>query len=160
MRISHAAMQDLDALAQVEAQCFPPAEAASRAALAGRLAAYPEHFWLLWDGPTLVGFVNGMTTDCPDLEDRMYADAALHDEGGRWQMIFGVDTIPAYRRRGCAGLLLRQAIADARSQGRAGLVLTCKEALVHYYAGFGFVQEGLSASSHGGAVWYQMRLRF
>ena len=51
-------------------------------------------------------------------------------------------------------------IADARAQGRKGLVLTCKEALVHYYAKFGFVNEGVSGSTHGGVVWYQMRLKF
>ena len=61
-------------------------------------------------------------------------------------------------RQGYAGQLLQQAIADARAQGRKGLVLTCKEALVHYYAKFGFVNEGVSGSTHGGVVWYQMRL--
>ena len=67
---------------------------------------------------------------------------------------------PACRRQGYAGQLLQQAIADARAQGRKGLVLTCKEALVHYYAKFGFVNEGVSGSTHGGVVWYQMRLKF
>ena len=56
--------------------------------------------------------------------------------------------------------LLNRAIADAKAQGRKGLVLTCKDRLVHYYAKFGFVSEGMSDSSHGGAVWYQMRLTF
>jgi hypothetical protein len=31
---------------------------------------------------------------------------------------------------------------------------------VHYYAKFGFVNEGVSGSTHGGVVWYQMRLKF
>ena len=75
-------------------------------------------------------------------------------------MIFGVNTIPAYRRRGCAAQLLNRAIEDARAQGRKGLVLTCKDKLVHYYAKFGFVSEGISNSAHGGVVWYQMRLTF
>jgi hypothetical protein len=51
-------------------------------------------------------------------------------------------------------------IADAREQGRNGCVLTCKEALLHYYAAFGFVNEGVSESVHGGVVWYEMRLTF
>ena len=29
---------------------------------------------------------------------------------------------------------------------------------MHYYAKFGFVNEGVSGSTHGGVVWYQMRL--
>ena len=161
MRIRTAVPADLAAVTAVEAACFPPAEAASEADFAARLSAYPNHFWLLEeeDG-TLVSFVDGMVTDEPYLRDEMYEDASLHREDGAWQMIFGVNTLPAYRRRGCAGQLLRRAIADARAQGRRGCVLTCKEALVHYYETFGFVSEGRSQSTHGGAVWYDMRLTF
>ena len=161
MRIRTAVPADLAAVTAVEAACFPPAEAATEADFAARLAAYPDHFWLLEDEDgTLVSFVDGMVTDEPHLRDEMYENAALHDERGAWQMIFGVNTLPAYRRRGCAGQLLRRAVDDARAQGRKGCVLTCKEALVHYYETFGFVSEGRSPSAHGGAVWYEMRLTF
>lgn len=160
MEIRKGTLKDLEAIAAVEAACFPAAEAATAEEFAGRLQQYGDHFWLLWEGERLLAFVDGFCTDWPDLTDEMYADASLHRENGAWQMIFGVNTIPACRRQGYAGQLLQQAIADARAQGRKGLVLTCKEALVHYYAKFGFVSEGISGSTHGGVVWYQMRLKF
>ena len=160
MHIRTAAMKDLAALTAIEAACFPAAEAATETDFAKRLAVYPDHFWLLEDGDTMVGFVNGMATDLPDLCDEMYEDAHMHDPKGAWQMIFGVDTIPAYRRRGCAEMVLNRVIEDTRKAGRKGLVLTCKDRLVHYYAKFGFVSEGVSGSTHGGVVWYQMRLTF
>lgn len=160
MEIRKGTLKDLEAIAAVEAACFPAAEAATAEEFAGRLQQYGDHFWLLWEGERLLAFVDGFCTDQPDLTDEMYADASLHRENGAWQMIFGVNTIPACRRQGYAGQLLQQAIADARAQGRKGLVLTCKEALVHYYAKFGFVNEGVSGSTHGGVVWYQMRLKF
>lgn len=160
MKIRHATLEDLDILDKVEQECFPPAEAASSKALEGRLKVYPDHFWLLEDEGQLVSFVNGMVTDLPDLCDEMFDDPNLHQKDGGWQMIFGVNTIPAYRKRGCAGKVLERVIADAKAQGRKGLVLTCKDRLVHYYAKFGFVSEGVSQSEHGGAVWYQMRLTF
>ncbi|MBO4297429.1 MAG: GNAT family N-acetyltransferase [Clostridia bacterium] len=161
MEIRHAAPEDLDAVTAVEAACFPAAEAATREAFSARIARYGDHFWLLKDGGALVAFVDGMVTDEPDLRDAMFEDAALHDENGAWQMIFGVNTVPERRRQGCAALLIRRAIADARAQGRRGLVLTCKERLIHYYAKFGFVDEGVTPqSTHGGAVWHQMRLTF
>lgn len=75
-------------------------------------------------------------------------------------MIFGVNTLPAYRNHGYAGEILKRAIADAKDQGRKGLVLTCKDRLIHYYAKFGFVNEGVSESIHGNVVWNQMRLTF
>lgn len=160
MEIRTAVPEDLPAIIQIESECFPTAEAASSASLTARVADYPGHFWVLLDGGTMVGFVNGLVTDEPDLRDEMYEDAALHNEDGAWQMIFGVDTVPAYRRRGCAGRLLRHVIGEAKAQGRRGVVLTCKEALVHYYAKFGFADEGISRSTHGDVVWHQMRLTF
>ena len=159
--IRTATLADLDAVAAVEAACFPAAEAATRAELSDRLAHYGGHFWLMFDGGTLIAFVDGMVTDRADLTDDLYADASLHDAHGAWQMIFGVNTLPDYRRHGYAGQLLRRAVADARQQGRRGLVLTCKERLLPYYAKFGFQDEGVTdKSTHGNAAWHQMRLSF
>jgi len=94
------------------------------------------------------------------LRDEMYSNAALHDPKGAWQMIFGVNTLPEFRCQGLAEQVLRRVIDDARSQGRKGLVLTCKEALLHYYGKLGFQNEGISDSTHGGVIWYEMRLTF
>lgn len=160
MDIRTATMDDLEQIAAVERACFPAAEAATREEFAQRLAHYADHFWLMLDGERLVAFVDGMVTDRADLTDEMYENAALHNEAGAWQMIFGVNTLPDYRRRGLAEQLLRCAIDDARSQVRRGLVLTCKDRLVHYYGKLGFVSEGVSPSTHGGAAWNQMRLTF
>ena len=160
MKITYAEEKDIAAIAAAEAACFPPAEAATEQEFVERIKYYGNHFWLLYEGDKLLAFVDGFVTDEPDLTDVMYEDAALHNEQGAWQMIFGVNTLPEYRRHGYAGQLLRRAIADAKAQGRRGLVLTCKDRLVHYYAGFGFVSEGVSGSTHGGVVWYQMRLTF
>lgn len=160
MYIRKANISDLDAITAVEAQCFPSAEAASRESFRQRLEKFSDFFWLGFEDDKLVSFVNGMVTDEYDLRDEMYSDASLHNKNGAWLMVFGVDTIPEYRKRGCAGTLLTAMIEDCRVSGRKGLVLTCKDRLIHYYAEFGFVNEGISQSVHGGAVWYQMRLKF
>lgn len=161
MQIRTAVMADLAAVTAVEAACFPAAEAATEREFARRLAVYPNHFWLLEeDDGTLVSFINGMVTDEPILRDEMYENAALHREDGAWQMIFGVNTLSRYRRQGCAARVMERVIADARAQGRKGCVLTCKDRLIHYYETFGFQNEGVSSSTHGGVVWYDMRLIF
>ena len=158
MEIRTAELSDLDAIAQVEAECFPAAEAATKKALEARLQSYNNHFWLLLDEGKLVSFVDGMVTDQNDLADDLYENARAHDETGAWQMIFGVNTIPECRKKGYAGQLIRCAIEQAKKEGRKGLVLTCKDKLLHYYEDFGFVNEGVSKSVHGNVVWYQMRL--
>ena len=160
MEIRKGTIDDLEAVAAVEARCFPPEQAATREQFRDRLQTYPEGFWLLWDGETLVGFLDGMVSDSPELTDEMFADASLHDPRGAWQMIFGLNTIPEYRNRGCAGQLIRQCIRDAEIKGRRGVVLTCLEEKIPYYEKFGFRNEGVSESVHGGAVWYRMRIIF
>ena len=161
MEIRTATMSDLDAVAAVEAECFPVAEAATKEEFAERIRYYGDHFWLMFEGDKLITFLNGFVTDEPDLTDEMYEKASLHNENGAWQMIFGVNTLPEYWKNGYAGELIRRTIQDARKQGRRGLVLTCKQRLVHYYAKFGFADEGVTDKSvHGGVVWHQMRLTF
>jgi ribosomal protein S18 acetylase RimI-like enzyme len=160
MKIRRATIDDLDRITEVEALCFPPAEAASRESFEGRLTVFPNHFWVSEVDGQIVGFVNGFVTDEDNLTDEMFADANMHNEKGAWQMIFGVDTIPEYQRRGIAEQVLNKVIEVAKVEGRKGLVLTCKEHMLHYYAKFGFINEGVSGSEHGGALWYQMRITF
>ena len=145
MRIRTADLSDLKEIARVEAACFPAAEAATE-----------EEF----EEEKLIAFVDGMVTNQEDLTDEMYEKAEMHDEKGDWQMIFGVNTLPSYRKHGYAGELIKRAITDAKEQGRKGLVLTCKDRLISYYARFGFKNEGVSESVHGNVVWNQMRLTF
>ena len=160
MIIRNATIEDLKQITEVELGCFPSAEAATEESIRERLKVYADHFWLLYEEDKLISFVNGMVTDEPDLRDEMYENAGLHTPDGKWQMIFGVDTIPSHRCQGYAEKVMWRVIEEAKKQGREGLVLTCKERLLHYYAKFGFINEGVSESVHGNAVWYQMRLRF
>ena len=161
MNITYAEAKDIAAIAAVEAACFPPAEAATEKEFVERVTYYGSHFWLIYEEGKLIAFVDGFVTDELDLTDEMYAHASMHNENGAWQMIFGVNTLPDYRRHGYAGELLRRAIADAKQQGRKGLVLTCKERLLPYYAKFGFDDEGVTdKSTHGNVRWHQMRLTF
>ena len=161
MNIRNGRISDVDELTAIEAECFPAAEAAERKSFEDRLKHYADHFWILEDdNGKIISFVNGMVTDEEHLTDKMYENASMHNENGAWQMIFGVNTLPEYRKKGYAEAVLRRVIDDAKKQGRKGLVLTCKEKLIHFYGKLGFVDEGVSDSEHGGVVWHEMRLTF
>lgn len=160
MIIRTATINDLNDIHHVESTCFNENEAASKKEFEERLKHYPDHFWLLFEGENLISFIDGFATNRKDLSDEMYENASLHDESGDWQMIFGVNTLPEYRKQGYASKLISKMIECAKVENRLGVVLTCKKELVDFYSKFGFVDEGVSESQHGGAVWHQMRLTF
>ncbi|MDY3919827.1 MAG: GNAT family N-acetyltransferase [Candidatus Limivivens sp.] len=160
LKIRGAYPEEGSILAQIEASCFPAAEAASEEAIQSRLKAFPENFFVAEFAGKAVGFINGGTTDQPYLPDEFYHDTGLHKPDGDWQTVFGLNVLPQYRRRGIAEKLIKALIQAAREKGCRGVVLTCKEHMIHYYEKFGFVNRGRADSSHGGAAWYDMRLEF
>ena len=160
VEIRKAELQDLAALKIIEDTCFPEAEAATLESLSERLHLFPESFLVAEAEGVLVGFVNGAVIDEPIIRDAHYHDAALHNPEGAYQSVFGLDVVPAFRRKGIAEKLLTALIEAARQAGRKGLTLCCKEEKIPYYEKFGLVNSGRSSSTHGNAVWYDMILHF
>ena len=160
VNIRKAELQDLAALKIIEDACFPEAEAATLESLSERLHLFPESFLVAEAEGVLVGFVNGAVIDEPIIRDAHYHDAALHNPDGAYQSVFGLDVVPAFRRKGIAEKLLTALIEAARQAGRKGLTLCCKEEKIPYYEKFGLVNSGRSSSTHGNAVWYDMILHF
>ena len=160
VQIRKARAEELDEIARVEAECFPAAEAAGRDAFRERLETFPDSFFVAESDGKIIGFINGCVTDERTIRDEMFEDSGLHRPDGAYQSVFGLDVAAQYRRRGIAAQLMNRLIEDAREKGRRGLILTCKERLIHYYEQFGYRNLGVSASVHGGAVWYDMILEF
>ena len=152
---------DLEAVTRVEEICFPSAEAASLESLKKRIKTFPESFFVAEAAQgDIIGFVNGCVINETVIQDVLFKDATLHNPKGAYQTIFGLDVIPEYRNQGIAAQLMEYMIHSAKSAGRRGVILTCKERLIHYYEKFGYKNIGTSQSVHGGAVWFDMILEF
>lgn len=158
--IRQATPADIGTIAAIELCCFPPAEAADLDSFRQRMAIFGQHFWVMEIDGAIIGFINGMVTNEKTISDEMFEHADMHDEAGEWQTIFGLDVLPDYRNKGYAAQLMNKLIAEAQLEKRKGCVLTCKEVLISYYEKFGYKNEGVSASVHGGELWYDMRLEF
>ncbi|MDO4327032.1 MAG: GNAT family N-acetyltransferase [bacterium] len=152
---------DLEAVTRVEFLCFPEAEAADRTSFEARIHTFPDSFFVAEDeNGTVIGFINGAVTSERTIRDEMFEDASLHDAQGAYQSIFGLDVVPEWRCQGVAAALMKHLILVSKERGKKGLILTCKDRLIPYYEKFGYKNEGISASVHGGAVWYDMVLEF
>jgi len=151
-------LDDLDAVTRVEAVCFPQAEAATRDSFLQRIQTFPESFLIGEKEGAIIGFINGCVTDDRTICDEMFDTAEYHRSEGAWQAVFGLDVVPQWQHRGVASQLMKALIQKAAEAGRKGLILTCKENLIGFYESFGYRNTGVSASAHGGAVWYDMML--
>lgn len=160
IHIRQAVLSDLDAIVQIEAICFPSSEAASKEHLQQRLKAFTESFFVAETEGEIIGFINGAIVNENAICDAMFEVVTFHNPNGTYQSIFGLDVLPNYQHQGIATKLMNHIIDSAKSSGRKGLILTCKEALIPFYSTFGYRNQGLSLSAHGGAAWYDMTLLF
>lgn len=150
--------EDLDKIAGIEAECFPAAEAASKHSIEERIATFPKSFFVAEKDGKIIGFINGCATNSPIIYDALYHDTSHHIPDGESLTVFGLDVLPEHQRQGIAAKLMNHYIETARNDGRKRVILTCKDRLVHYYEYFGFVNNGISESTHGGAQWFNMTL--
>lgn len=158
--IRHVRMNDIDQLVELEASCFPLAEAATRTALEQRIQIFPHNFLVMEHKGQIIAMINGCVCDQKSMSDDLYENAQLHKPTGSYQAVFGLDVHPAYRHLGYAKDMMQALIKQSIEDQRTGMFLTCKQHLIGFYESFGYVNMGISASIHGGVTWYDMLLTF
>lgn len=159
IEIRNASISDLDKIAAIEESCFPKAEAATKESFRKRLEAFKESFFVAENDKEIIGFINGAITDSKTIYDELYENTKLHNPNGKYQSVFGLDVKKEFRNNGVATKLMNHMIEASKKCGRKGLVLTCKKQLINYYEKFGYINNGVSESVHGSAVWYDMFLK-
>lgn len=148
--------KDLDDVTCIEKICFPEAEAATRESLDYRIKTFPKSFLVAVYNNKIIGFINGCVSDSNVILDSLYETNGGHNPNGKNQTVFGLDVLPEYQKNGVASLLMKYFMEEARKSGREKMVLTCKENLISFYEKFGYKNQGVSNSTHGGVVWYDM----
>lgn len=160
IKIREVSIEDLKAVTEVELNCFPKSEAATKKSFEQRINTFSKKFFVAENEGKIVGFLNGCIINETAIYDKLYENAELHVPDGKYQTIFGLDVLPEYRNKGIASKLMQHMIEVSKLEGRKGVILACKEKLIHYYEKFGYINVGISKSVHGGAKWYNMILEF
>ena len=158
MKIRQVKKEDLAAICNIELLTFPPQEAASYETFLYRHIHFPQSFFLAESGDgAIAAFLSGRPVDIADdagIDDKMYENS-LFPEGDAFALL-SINTLPDLQGKGFASALITHAIGEAASLGCRRMILACKEEKITFYEQFGFRQQGLSVSEHGGAVWYDM----
>lgn len=156
MIIRKVELHDLEAVTRLENVCFPKEEAATKESFEYRIVTFPESFYVAVYNDEIIGIINGCVTDSLVISDDLFEPEGGHNPNGKNQAIFGLLVNPKYQKKGIATKLMHHLMDVAKHAGRKKMILTCKEHLIKYYEGFGYVNHGVSKSTHGGAVWYDM----
>ncbi|EHJ07501.1 GNAT family N-acetyltransferase [Staphylococcus simiae] len=156
MQFRHATLNDLDELIRIENIGFSEEERASAEALRERINYINDTFIILEDHGAIAGYINGPVISQRYITDDLFEHIDNNPEQGGYLSVLGVAVAPEYRNQGIAGRLLKYFEQLAQQHQRTAVTLTCKNELVSLYEYYGYINEGVSESSHGGITWYNL----
>lgn len=146
---------ELEAAIRLEQRCYPPEAAATLSGFYFRYRNYRPYFWSAWLGSELIGITNGIRTSQKACGDEMKGDHSDDKDGSNF-CVLTVAVDPKHRRQGVGALLLRKLIMTCEANGIEKMILMCERHLIPFYEAEQFKQLGVSSSTHGGIVWYEM----
>ena len=156
IRIRQVDLSDWEEILAIEHLNFPAAEAASSEVLKERIEQIPDTFLLAELHGELAGYIVGPAVQARYLTDDLFGKVGANSPEGGFIAVQSLSVHPDFQRQGVGTLLLAALKETAVQQNRKGISLTCHDELIPYYEMNGFVHEGISDSTHGGAVWSDM----
>lgn len=154
---THPTQADLPRIMEIENAGFSPESAATEVAMQGRIDVINDSFILARDANgTIAGYIVGPVSRERYITDDLFSQSSPNPATGGVQTVLSLAVHPDYRGLGVARALVERLIGHCQTVQREAISLTCLANLVPFYEDLGFVNEGESASEHGGEVWYNL----
>lgn len=154
--IRPAEVTDLDPIVAIEQAAFYPEEASSKQALKSHIITNHETFLVAEVSAEVAGYMDGVPIKGRFVTDDLFHGSGPEPQEGGWLAITSLAIAEAYQGQGIGTALIAAMKDLALAQGRQGITLTCHDYLISYYEKQGFSHQGLSDSTHGGAVWHNL----
>jgi len=148
--------KDLEKCFILESKTFPEEEAASIENIKIRLNKFAKGFIVGELDGKIVAHINSGSINKEDITDEEFKALIGHEDDGKNIVIFSVAVNPEHQRKGIATLMMEDFVKRSKKVNKEKILLLCKENLMGMYEGMGYKKIGISASTHGGAVWYEM----
>ena len=149
-------MDDLPELVIIENLCFSKEEAATKEAFEKRIQLIPDSFFVAEENGKIIGLVNGPVISTKFISDDLFGNIKENPALGGHQSILGLAVAPEFQKRGVAKALLAHLEQEATKKKRNTITLTCKEDLIRFYENYGYINLGVSNSTHAEAIWYNL----
>lgn len=156
LKIRNGRFEDLEECFLLESKTFPEEEAASKENVEIRLKKFSKGFIVGELDGKIITHINSGSTNQEDITDEEFKGLIGHEDGGKNIVIFSVAVDPIYQKKGIASIMMKEFIKISREMNKKKILLLCKDNLLRMYEKMGYKKVGISASTHGGAVWYEM----
>ncbi len=143
---------------RIEMQCYLVETAGSLDAFIERFRQEPKYFLLAYEGERMVGILNGIRLQQPDLADESLKKVKGVAHNGRHFCVLSVAVPSEHRRQGVGSRLVQALIKQAAADRLKSIELMCEYHYIPFYKQLGFIYKQLSASQHGGIQWHEMTL--
>lgn len=154
--IRHVKPEDLAEVVAIEASNFSPQEAATKEVMKERIALIPDTFLVAEIDHQVAGYIEGPVINQSFITDQLFHQTIPNQASGGYLAVTSLSVADDFKGQGL-GTALIAALKDlAVAQERWGITLTCHDDLIKYYEMNGFLDYGLSQSTHGGGLWYNM----
>ncbi|KOR12624.1 GNAT family acetyltransferase [Staphylococcus carnosus] len=152
--------RDLPEILKIESEGFTPEEAATEKALIDRIQNIKDTFIIAESNGEIAGYVNGPVIESMYITDDLFETIEPNPAAGGYIAILGLVVAKDYRNQGLAGKLLQQLENKAKDNQREGITLTCKASFIPFYEKYGYTNDGISTSEHGGVQWFNLIKQF
>lgn len=156
MQIRYAKQTDLEEVWGIEQANFIPNEQISKTVLSFYLEHETKTCLVMEDQGKVAGYLLALPTSQQTVTDDLFERSDSIPNPTPYLAIVSLSVAEEYKGQGI-GTLLLAAIKEIASQEKyEGISLTCKDYLLSYYGMYQFEDLGVSESTFGGAVWYDM----
>lgn len=156
LTIRHARSTDLNQVIAIESANFSPAESATPEVMEQRIALISDTFLIAEIAGQIAGYVEGPVIDQETISDALFHQTGSNPRSGGFIAITSLSVASEFKGQGVGTALLAALKDIAVAHERLGIALTCHDDLIAYYEMNGFQNLGLSQSTHGGGIWYDM----
>ena len=158
MKIRQAKLADLEEIAAIELENFSSEEAMDATAFKKHIEELTSTFLVAEKDGQILGYLEGPVTLKRQVDDQSFTDQMVDEasKDGGFITITSLSIAKFAQGMGGGEKLLEAMKKLAMKEEREGISLTCHDYLLAYYEKHGFVNEGLSASTYAGEVWYDM----
>lgn len=156
MKIRQVKLSDLDVVFEIEKANFSEAEVAGYDAIKLRILETPDTFLVAEIAGEIAGYIEGPVINSQHLTDDLFKTVTKNPATGGYIAVTSLSVAEKFQDQSVGKQLIVALKTLANKQGRDGITLTCHDYLIAYYEKNGFTNYGLSASTYGGGIWYEM----